>query len=106
MLRVSKALLLFVKRTTVRKKSVEVIEHDLDQCAPQLVLIISQLGVFNLDPLFPFQIESSFLKIHKRRKGRRAGRDLVRSEADMSAASLRGPETWILSALSPFFDIK
>ena len=34
------------------------------------------------------------------------GGKLVRSEADMSAASLRGPETWILSALSLFFDIK
>lgn len=34
------------------------------------------------------------------------GGKLVRSEADMSTASLRGPETWILSALSLFFDIK
>lgn len=105
MLSVHKALLLFVKRL-LYEKSVEVIEYDLDQCVLQLVLITNQLGVFNLNPLFPFQIEISFLKIHKRRKGRRAGRDLVRSEADMSAASLRGPKTWILSALRPFFDIK
>jgi len=34
------------------------------------------------------------------------GGDLVRSEADMSAASLRGPETWILSAPRLYFDIK
>jgi len=34
------------------------------------------------------------------------GGRLVKSEDDMSAASLRGPQTWILSAPSLFFDIK
>lgn len=40
------------------------------------------------------------------KKKERLGGKLVRSEADMSAASPRGPETGILSALNPFFDIK
>lgn len=34
------------------KKSVEVIEYDLDQSSLQLALITSQLGVFDSDPLF------------------------------------------------------
>lgn len=34
------------------------------------------------------------------------GGDLVRSEADMSATSARGPGTQILAAPSLFFDIK
>lgn len=34
------------------------------------------------------------------------GGKVVRSEADMSTASLMGPETWILSAQCLFFDIK
>lgn len=58
-------------------------------------------GSISFKPTFPFQIELSLLKIHRRKKGG----ELVRSEADMSAASLRGPETWILSAPSIYFDI-
>lgn len=34
------------------KKSVEVIEYDLDQSSLQLALITRQLGVFDSDPLF------------------------------------------------------
>lgn len=51
------------------------------------------------DRNFPFENSQG-----KKREG--MGGKLVRSEADMSAVSLRGPETWILSALSLFFDIK
>lgn len=51
------------------------------------------------DRNFPFENSQG-----KKREG--MGGKLVRSEADMSAASLRGPETWILSAPSLFFDIK
>lgn len=39
-------------KSTVLKKSVEVIEYDLDQSSLQLALITRQLGVFDSDPLF------------------------------------------------------
>lgn len=55
---------------------------------------------------FPFQIEISLLKIHRGRKGEGMGGDLVRSEADMSATSARGPGMQIVAAPSLFFDIK
>ncbi len=51
------------------------------------------------DRNFPFEKSQG-----KKREG--MGGELVRSEADMSAASLRGPETWILLAPTLFFDIK
>lgn len=39
-------------KSSVLKKSVEVIEYDLDQSILQLALITRQLGVFDSDPLF------------------------------------------------------
>lgn len=51
------------------------------------------------DRNFPFEKSQG-----KKKEG--MGGKLVKSEADMSAAALRGPETWILSTPGPFFDIK
>lgn len=91
------------------------IGYDLDQSGLQLALITSQLGVFDSIPLFPFQIEvSPFEKSHGKKKREAMGGKLVRSEADMSAASRwvggrEGGEPGDMNPLSapvPFFDIK
>lgn len=111
-----------------KKKSVKAIGYDLDQSGGlQLALIMSQLGVFDSIPLFPFQIEvSPFQKSHGKKRREALGGKLVRSEADMSAArrwvgaregeteggrkggsEARGPgDMNPLSTAVPLFDIK
>lgn len=84
---------IYVNKVHCIQKSVEVIEYDLDQRAVYSwppsqgsweCLIQTHFSIY--DRNFPFESSQG-------KKWEGMGGKLVRSEADMSAVSLRGPET-------------